>query len=220
MRKLLGRKKRGQASVEYLGTYAWAFFALLVTIGTLNYLGVLNPSSYIPERCNSGSQIQCVDTYLATDPATDETWLYLQLKNNYPREIVIATVTLKDLTETPIIATTQQHLRVLPGRLYTARFSFIKPDIVAGNKETAEFEITYRRFDGTTTTSTHTITGIATMQTRKGDTTNRENYCGDNNINVGYGEECDPPDVTAVPSLPQTNIVIGVSCRSDCTTYD
>jgi len=38
--------KKGQAALEFLTTYGWAFLVILIMIGALSYFGVLNPSMY------------------------------------------------------------------------------------------------------------------------------------------------------------------------------
>ena len=39
----LGRKKKGQAAMEFLMTYGWAILAAIIAIGVLAYFGVFNP---------------------------------------------------------------------------------------------------------------------------------------------------------------------------------
>ena len=51
--------KRGQAAMEFLMTYGWALLIVLVAIGALAYLGVLNPTRFIPEQCDMAPGIGC-----------------------------------------------------------------------------------------------------------------------------------------------------------------
>jgi len=54
--------KKGQAALEFLTTYGWAFLVILVMIGALAYFGVLNPSNLLPDKCLFGNGIGgCVD---------------------------------------------------------------------------------------------------------------------------------------------------------------
>lgn len=53
--------KRGQAALEFLTTYGWAFLVILVMIGALGYFGVLNPDNFLPQRCNVGPEFNCVE---------------------------------------------------------------------------------------------------------------------------------------------------------------
>ncbi len=51
--------KKGQAALEFLATYGWAFLVILVMIGALAYFGVLDPSRYISESCGFGAELPC-----------------------------------------------------------------------------------------------------------------------------------------------------------------
>jgi len=55
--------KKGQAALEFLTTYGWAFLVVLVMIGALSYFGVLNPENYIPDSCNFGTVLSCSGGY-------------------------------------------------------------------------------------------------------------------------------------------------------------
>ena len=60
---------RGQAALEFLTTYGWAFMVILVAIGALSYLGVTNPDRFIPERCISSQGISCTDHQVTSEQA-------------------------------------------------------------------------------------------------------------------------------------------------------
>ncbi|HLC96402.1 MAG TPA: hypothetical protein VJH97_03710 [Candidatus Nanoarchaeia archaeon] len=53
--------RKGQAAMEFLMTYGWAILVVLVAIGALAYFGVLNPDTFLPEKCviSSGSGLFC-----------------------------------------------------------------------------------------------------------------------------------------------------------------
>ncbi|MFH1400570.1 MAG: hypothetical protein ABIH41_03560 [Nanoarchaeota archaeon] len=53
--------RKGQAALEFLTTYGWAFLVVLVMIGALAYFGVLDPSRFLPEKCVFGSGVGCLD---------------------------------------------------------------------------------------------------------------------------------------------------------------
>jgi hypothetical protein len=53
--------KKGQAALEFLTTYGWAFLVILVMIGALGYFGVLSPGNFLPQRCNVGPEFSCDD---------------------------------------------------------------------------------------------------------------------------------------------------------------
>jgi hypothetical protein len=53
--------RRGQAALEFLSTYGFAFLIILVMVGALTYFGVLKPQNIIPERCILGREFECND---------------------------------------------------------------------------------------------------------------------------------------------------------------
>jgi hypothetical protein len=55
--------KKGQAALEFLTTYGWAFLVILVMIGALSYFGVFSPENYVPDQCNFGSVLSCSGGY-------------------------------------------------------------------------------------------------------------------------------------------------------------
>lgn len=62
--KVSNMKTRGQAALEFLSTYGFAFLIILVMIGALAYFGVLNPQRFLPERCVFGNEVSCRDFML------------------------------------------------------------------------------------------------------------------------------------------------------------
>lgn len=56
--------KRSQAAMEFLMTYGWAILLVLIVMAALVYLGVLNPSKLLPDKCVFTQGIQCKD-YIA-----------------------------------------------------------------------------------------------------------------------------------------------------------
>ena len=75
--------RRSQAALEFLTTYAWAFLVILIMVGALAYFGILSPSKLLPDRCNFGSEINCIDYAIGL------TTLDLRLKNNVGEAIVV-----------------------------------------------------------------------------------------------------------------------------------
>ncbi len=62
-------KKRGQAALEFLMTYAWAILVVIIIIGALAYFGVLNPDTLVPDKCTFATGLACQDfsyTYTGT----------------------------------------------------------------------------------------------------------------------------------------------------------
>ena len=77
--------KRGQAALEFLTTYAWAFLIILVMIGGLTYFGVLDPSSFSGGgSCVSGSEFLCKSGSIT------QSFQGVILRNNLPESIIIS----------------------------------------------------------------------------------------------------------------------------------
>jgi len=88
------RSRKGQAALEYIVTYGWAFLVLLVAVGALAYFGVINPGKWLPTKCDLGAQLECVDYQIlaagsdggagVVGPRID-----LYLRNNFGKDISI-----------------------------------------------------------------------------------------------------------------------------------
>jgi hypothetical protein len=87
-------KSKGQAALEFLTTYGWAFLVILIMISALAYFGVLNPANLLPDKCTFGAEIGCVDYLL---DATGDTFR-LRLKNNVGEVIAISKIELSSQT--------------------------------------------------------------------------------------------------------------------------
>lgn len=83
---------RGQAAVEYLMTYGWAIFALIVVLFVLLTSGILSPSYLVAEECSFGTNLQC-DAALFND--ADSTQLRLRLFNGFPYKIKITDLNIQ-----------------------------------------------------------------------------------------------------------------------------
>jgi len=79
--------RKSQAALEFLTTYGWAFLVILIMISALAYFGILSPSKLLPDRCNFGSEISCVDFKIWL------TTLDLRLKNSVGEPIVVDSYT-------------------------------------------------------------------------------------------------------------------------------
>ena len=74
--------RRAQASLEYLITYGWAFLVIIIAIGALAYFGVLNPGRWVPDSCDFGSQLECIDWEVTEDMESIE----LFVRNNFGKD--------------------------------------------------------------------------------------------------------------------------------------
>lgn len=54
-------KKKGQAAMEFLMTYGWALLVVLIAIAALAFFGLLNPSRFLPEKCEIAPGLTCMD---------------------------------------------------------------------------------------------------------------------------------------------------------------
>lgn len=100
------KQKRGQAALEFLSTYGFAFLIILVMIGALAYFGVLDPQRFLPDRCQFGSEFGCIEAQITTDGATPSNVdVAINLINNAGQDIVYQDVVLDDTLGTVWAAT-------------------------------------------------------------------------------------------------------------------
>ncbi|MCF7798265.1 hypothetical protein K9M74_00005, partial [Candidatus Woesearchaeota archaeon] len=89
-RALVKRSRKGQAALEYLITYGWGFLVILVAIGVLSYFGLLNPQRYVPDTCEFGEQIKCVDHLIVNQEDSGLSgYVVLRVRNNFEEDIQI-----------------------------------------------------------------------------------------------------------------------------------
>lgn len=152
--------RRGQAALEYLVTYGWAFLVILIVIGGLAYFGFLSPSKFLPDRCELGQQLECVDwEVIANSPDTNDGHLNLYVRNNFGVDIwlkKISVIGAQDLSYS---------------RPYHPRSMIINADdtkdieltniksglLLGGEKQQLKVEITFAKRD---TSNWHTLRGL------------------------------------------------------------
>ena len=76
--------KKGQAAIEYLISYGWTILVILITVGVIIYFDILSPIKFLPEQCEFGEQVKCIDMQLFTNGE-----FQLKLLNNFPKPILI-----------------------------------------------------------------------------------------------------------------------------------
>jgi len=91
--------KKSQAALEFLTTYGWAFLVILIMISTLAYFGILSPSRILPNRCNIGSEFQCLDSQITS------TTFKMRLKNNVGEPIDVSAINFQSESVTPFSCT-------------------------------------------------------------------------------------------------------------------
>ncbi len=74
--------RKGQAALEFLTTYGWAFLVILVLIGALAYFGVLSPSKYVPNSCKLNTLLECGGSYAIYDNVSGHSQIKLNIVNN------------------------------------------------------------------------------------------------------------------------------------------
>ncbi|MBC8495104.1 hypothetical protein H8D36_03050 [archaeon] len=83
--------KKGQAALEFLTTYGWAFLVILVMIGALAYFGVLNPENFVSDSCSlGGAHYRCEEANIVNNVVT------LRLVNSQTDPINFVSINITD----------------------------------------------------------------------------------------------------------------------------
>ena len=106
--------KKGQAALEYMITYSWAFLVIIASVGALSYFGILSPSKYIPESCNFGEQLKCVDYYM-----DDSGVIVIRFLNNFEEDINLTNMKGPTLAE-PMSITSLESGEITKVRINTS----------------------------------------------------------------------------------------------------
>ncbi|MBM3229698.1 hypothetical protein FJZ26_04670 [Candidatus Parvarchaeota archaeon] len=64
---------RGQAALEYLVTYGWAIFILIVIIGIILATGIFSPANFMSDECNFQPDFPCSTFVLYNDETVTPT---------------------------------------------------------------------------------------------------------------------------------------------------
>ncbi|MEA3398894.1 MAG: hypothetical protein U9R00_00045 [Patescibacteria group bacterium] len=130
------KKTKGQAALEYMITYGWAFIVIIAAISVLGYFGFLNPSKYIPESCEFGEQLKCIDHYV-----DDDGQVIFRFRNNFETDIELIRAT-GDAEESDIDET------IADGAVKKITLDSTKTDLFPGTKERFDIEFTFKRVGG------------------------------------------------------------------------
>lgn len=89
--------KQGQAALEFLTTYGWAFLIILIMMAAISYFGFINPGKFLPNKCVVGSEFSCQD-YQVTDQGN----VRFKLTQNVGKSIIAGTAncTIEGTTST------------------------------------------------------------------------------------------------------------------------
>lgn len=99
--KKMVKQNKAQASLEYLTTYGWAILGAIIAIGALMYFGFLNPSNLLPNRCDFGKQLECIDYMINTTAFGSQ--VSLMLRNNFGKPINITGVGGDEIAGSPSV---------------------------------------------------------------------------------------------------------------------
>jgi len=127
--------KKAQAALEYLTTYGWAIMAAIVALGALSYFGFMNPTSLLPDKCDFGKQLECVD-YLIQGSE-----IKIMFRNNFGKEIEIADARGQNIDPTNV------PVKIIPGDEEEVLFLISGSAPPKGEKKDVLINITFRRGD-------------------------------------------------------------------------
>ncbi len=150
MRKLFSNQK-AQAALEYLVTYGWAFLVVIAAIAALSYFGLLNPQKYMPDKCDFGQQLNCVDQYVDTNQR-----IIFRFQNDFGTNISIVNASGEYVSAFEGTPGNPGPVNIGPGEIKQVQVNVSK-DLSAGDKERFTLSIEFKRLGGT---ATHNVSGV------------------------------------------------------------
>jgi len=140
-------RNKGQAALEFLTTYGWAFLVILVMIGALSYFGVLDVSRFIPDSCKLDGNIEC-PAY-----ALNESTFDIQIRNNLPVKVNITSIKIMEkdgtvwFTATSVTNTSGPNPLLVRGTQtdFRANLTAGAFDEFKGQKKTFNLEVYYTK---------------------------------------------------------------------------
>ncbi len=122
---------------------------MLIILGLLAYFGVFNPTQYVPEKCDFGPQLECVDS-----AANTEGYILLLVQNNFGDTINITGASSFDFTVDG--ANSNVSMRIKNGHKDTIRIKTVE-GFMPKEKTQVNIRIFFRRdYPGS---PTHNMTG-------------------------------------------------------------
>lgn len=98
---MINSQKKGQASLEYLSTYAWAFMVLLLFAGILVYFNFFNVERFAGQYCSFGSNFYCKDYSIHGNSSNYN--MTILLENNMNKDVEINQTFIKDEDEQAVV---------------------------------------------------------------------------------------------------------------------
>jgi len=104
-------EKRGQAAIEFIMTYGWAFLVVLVAVAALAAFGVLDSSLFLPNKCILEAGIGCDDFRI------NENSVSLSLRNSRGEDVTITSISFEGCSGSPsgILSNHDQSLFIIDG---------------------------------------------------------------------------------------------------------
>ncbi len=126
-------QRRSQAAMEFLMTYGWAVLVVLVVIGAFAYFGIINPSNFVPERCQFSMPLDCEEHLVTTTPS-DAGTIKFTIRNGGGRDIKILKInaTNDDLIGTSCSFVSPSGVTLINGRKhdFTLNSSYGDPCVI------------------------------------------------------------------------------------------
>jgi hypothetical protein len=130
--------RRGQAAMEFLMTYGWAIFVVLMAIGALAYFGVLSPDKFLSDKCMASPPFACTQYKITGDAVSN---VNISLQNGAGIDLVNMSVRLScsDGSDAAIVTGTD----VSTANGETQNIVFTCPQQPVGDRFKANYTITY-----------------------------------------------------------------------------
>lgn len=145
-------KRKGQAAMEFLTTYGWAFLVIIVVVGALYAFGVFDTSSKLPVGCQLDTLLDCSGGYSIDADGN----VSLNIKNGDIGGINVTSMTIKEQSSADsctlnIVTGTSQ---IAAGQAQDLEFSGATLSgcgVVAEAKQVFDIQIAYTKGSSTIT---------------------------------------------------------------------
>jgi len=154
--------KQSQVAVEFLMTYGWAMLGVLMVVAAIVYFGVIDASSFVPERCDLGYRLGCKDYLLSRSDNS----LSLNIVNNFNNDIMITRIDLNSTKFSPACISTyggsSNGENILIGQVKSFRVDCVVGSQLASIKDNKKnnYDVTiWYYLNGTTSAYTYPLYG-------------------------------------------------------------
>lgn len=128
--------KRGQAALEFLFTYGWAIFLVLLTVSSLMYFGLVDFDIFVQDSCGFSQNIGKCDEFIVDLTQADDQKVKIKLTNAIGEELTIhsCTATIKNFCD--------EHICKINGQAAYTWPSYEKAELTFGCSDLNFKEIT------------------------------------------------------------------------------